>query len=52
MMMRDQISILADNVEAALQQGIQIGAGQGRIEGRLSTNLRPAFCSGLDFMEW
>jgi len=46
MMMRDQISILADNVEAALKQGVelgeqrgekrgfQLGAGQGRTQGR------------------
>ncbi|MBW7877640.1 MAG: hypothetical protein H3C47_16815 [Candidatus Cloacimonetes bacterium] len=39
MMMRDQISIMADNVEAALKQGFQLGAGQGRIEGKLSTYL-------------
>ncbi|MBW7875072.1 MAG: hypothetical protein H3C47_03670, partial [Candidatus Cloacimonetes bacterium] len=35
MMMRDQISILADNVEAALKRGFQLGAGQGLIEGKL-----------------
>jgi hypothetical protein len=38
-MMRDQISIVADNVEAALKRGLQLGEGKGRIEGKLSTYL-------------
>jgi predicted transposase/invertase (TIGR01784 family) len=38
MMMRDQLSIVADNVEAALKQGIQLGEQRGEKRGRQERN--------------